>query len=57
MNALIKNAILLAVATGPKSAGELSRALGIPEEQLAPFTKHFVEKGTLLEEDGAYRRR
>jgi len=57
MNALIKNAILAALRSGPKRDEELERILGIPKAQLAPFAQHLVKKGEIITEDGAYRLR
>jgi|GEM_PF-865432 len=54
MNALIKNALLACLRSGPKQPKELEALLGIQAEQLEPFLKHFIEKGTVKEQDGSY---
>ncbi len=54
LNALIKNGILACVRSGEKSPKALQEWLGIPEEQLAPFLQHLVEKKRLVERNGAY---
>jgi len=54
LNALIKNAILLAVRDGPKAKKEIAVSIGIQEEQLDPFFIHLVEKKRLAEKGGKY---
>jgi len=54
LNALIKNAVLLAVRDGPKSGKEIAATTGVQEEQLEPFLKHLVEKGRLAEKGKKY---
>jgi hypothetical protein len=54
LNELIKNAILLALKTGPKSEAELAKETGIADEQLAPFLAHMLEKERIEKKDGRY---
>jgi hypothetical protein len=54
LNALIKNAVLLAVKDGPKSGKEIAATTGVQEEQLEPFLTHLVEKGRLAEKGKKY---
>lgn len=54
MNALIKNAILLAVRGGDRTPKDLERDIGIGIEQLQPFLTHLIEKGKLADRGNAY---
>lgn len=54
INQLIQNSTLLATRQGPKTAQEISDAIGVGHDQLAPFLQHLREKGRLVESDGLY---
>ncbi len=47
MNALIQNMILMAVSGGASTTAEISKKVGIPEEQLKPFFEHMIKNGQL----------
>lgn len=54
MNALIKNAILLALKNGARTEKELEGDTGVLAQQLEPFLKHLVKKEQIIERDGTY---
>ncbi len=54
LNALIRNAILLALRQGEKTPQELQQLTGIMAEQLEPFLQHLVEKGTVRKAGDKY---
>lgn len=54
MNALIKNALILALKDGEKTSKELERSVGIAEKQLEPFLKHFEEQGKVAKKAEKY---
>ncbi len=51
---LLKNAVLLVLGSGTKAAGELSGAIGIPEQQLEPFLARFAEERVIRKEGTRY---
>ncbi len=54
MNALIKNAIVLALKGGEKTSKQLEKVLGIPAKQLEPFLTHLVDKGGIIQKNNKY---
>lgn len=55
LNALIKNAVKLALRIEDRDAAGIEEYVGIPAKQLEPFLKHLVEKKEIEESDGTYR--
>ena len=54
MNQLIQNSILLSLRNGSKDKAEISKAVGIHTDQLAPFLSLMSEKNVLVEQNGIY---
>ncbi len=48
---LLKNTVLVSLASGARTIGELSVKVGIPEQQLEPFLVKFAEE-KLIKKDG-----
>lgn len=48
---LLKNAVILSLASGSKTVGELATQVGINEEQLLPFLARFVQE-KVIKQDG-----
>ncbi len=48
---LLKNAVILSLASGSKTLGELATQVGINEQQLSPFLARFVQE-KVIRQDG-----
>ena len=54
MNVLVKNIIMIALAKSSLSAEKLSKAAGIPENEILPFIKFLLKENKLKKEGEIY---
>jgi hypothetical protein len=55
MNQLIKNAIILSLRQGERTAAQISTDTGVHETQLEPFLSHLIGKAKIVKTNNTYR--